>query len=344
MISLMKQALHGKRVSRADVARAAGVAPCTVSLVLNKTPGARVSEKVRQKIQDAAETLGYRPSAAARALVTGKTRTIAVVLFQGGNPFDEYTNGILGPFWKKVNHEKYRMVIDSISMDGNAADFFIDNTADGIVLMAPPREVNNLSIMQTAKFPLICIGNTPDCGNVDYVDLDNYASGKEATQHLIENGHRKIAHIAGVLEHSSTAVERLNGYRDALTEAGIRYNPELVIHAPFEYHYSKNAARNLLGRGVDFTAVFTACIDGAYALIDVATEQGIRVPEDLSVVSIKARNYGRRCGVSGILNPLDGIGISAAEILLSRLNGRRSMPEVKKLHGELFVGSTVKKL
>jgi LacI family transcriptional regulator, galactose operon repressor len=334
------------RISRADVARAAEVAPCTVSLVLNNNPKARVREEVRKRIREAAAELGYRPSATARALVTGRTNSIGVVIFQGGNPFDVYTNGILSTFWKKMHSKKYRMVLDSIEMDGDAAEYFIDHVTDGVLLMAPPREVKNLDLMREANFPVVCVGNIPDCDNVDYVDLDNYTASKEITRYLIEQGHTKIAHIAGVLEDSSTAVSRLTGYRDALEEAGIKYDPGMVTHSAFIYEGGKTATVELLARQKDFTAIFTATGEMSYGAIDELSANGLKVPDDISVATIKlvSKVIGRRCEITGIINPLKDIGTAAADILFQRINGLKDAPSEQKFHGELFVGNTVKKI
>lgn len=334
-----------KRVSRADVAKVVGVAPCTVSLVLNNTPNTRVRDKVRQRIHEVANELGYRPSATARALVTGRTNSIAIVIFQGGTPFDAYTSEMLGEFWKRIHDEKFRIIVDSIGIKDDAAQFFIDHAADGILLVAPPREIKNLILMQKAEFPLVCVGNIPDCENVDYVDLDNYSASKKITEYLIKQGHRKIVHISGILEYSSTAVERLSGYRDALFGAGIDYDPSNVFHGEFIYDAGRDGIKKFIADKKEFTAVCATCSDTAYGAIDELAAHGISVPSDVSIATVKSINkVGRRRELTGIINPLKEIGKIAGEILSQRIKGLKGSAIEQRLSGEFFIGNTVKKL
>jgi len=335
-----------RRVSRADVAKIVGVAPCTVSLVLNNTPNTRVRDKVRQRIHEVANELGYRPSATARALVTGRTNSIAVVIFQGGNPFDTYTNMILRSFWDRIHHEKYRIIVDSIESNADASEFFVDHAADGILLVAPPPDVKNLSIMQKAEFPLVCVGNIPNSENVDYVDLDNYSASKKITEYLIKQGHRKIVHIGGILEQSSTALERLAGYRDALLGAGIDYDPSNVFHGEFIYDAGREGIKKFIADNNDFTAIFAACGDSAYGAIDELEAHDISVPCDVSIAAIKSltKFTGRRCELTGIINPLKEIGKIAGELLFQRVKGLKGTSVEQRLTGELFIGNTVRKL
>lgn len=342
----MSKLPHRGRVSRADVAKLAEVAPCTVSLVLNGNPN-RIKEATRQRIRDAVTQLGYKPSATARALVTGRMDSLGVVIFQGGTPFDTYTSGLLTSFWNRIRQDKYRLSFDSIELDGNAAGYFIDHAADGIMLIAPPRQVNNLAMMQQARFPMVCVGNHPEACAVDYIDIDNYAAGRQLTELLIEHGHKKIIHLAGVPDKSSTAAERLAGYRDAMRHAGLEVVEDRNIYCgDFVYAQGRDAIANVLAKHIDFTAVFAATGDTAYGAIDELAARGLNVPDDVSVVGIKAltKIVGKRCQVTGILNPLDKIGKAAGEILLQRINGLDTPPIKQLITGELFTGNTVKRI
>ena len=336
---------HQGRVSRADVAKLANVAPCTVSLVLNDTPN-RIREETKQRVRDAAKQLGYKPSATARALVTGRMDSLGVVIFQGGTPFDTYTSGLLTSFWNRIRLDKYRLSFDSIELAESAAGYFIDHAADGIMLIAPPGQVKNLEMMQQAGFPLVCVGNHPESSAVDYVDIDNYAAGRQLTELLIEHGHKKIIHIAGIPDKSSTAAERLAGYRDAMRHAGLKVEYPYIYCGDFVYEYGRAAIAEALDKTIDFTAVFAATGDTAYGAIDELAARGLNVPDDISVVGIKALSNvaGKRCQVTGILNPLDQIGEAAGEILLQRINGLDT-PAVKQLiKGQLFTGNTLKRI
>lgn len=342
---IMSDKLHQGRVSRADVAKLADVAPCTVSLVLNNTPN-RIKEETRQRIRDAAQQLGYKPSATARALVTGRMDSLGVVIFQGGSPFDPYTSGILTSFWHRIRQDKYRLSFDSIELDESAAGYFIDHAADGIMLIAPPGQVEGLEMMQKAGFPLVCVGNHPETSAVDYIDIDNYSAGRQATELLLEHGHKKIIHIAGIPDKSSTAAERFAGYRDAIQDAGLVLDPQYIFSGDFIYETGKAAILDALEKGVDFTAVFAATSDTAYGAIDELETHGFDVPNDISVVEIKTLTnvVGKRCQVTGIINPLEQIGKVAGEILLQRINGAKTPAVQRLIRGELFTGNTLKRI
>ncbi len=335
-----------RAITRRDVAELAGVSASTVSLVLNNTPNTRISEDTRKRVMAAADKVGYRPSAVARALVTGKTNTIGVLIFYAESPFDKYTGGILSAFWNLVHKNGYRLTIDGIPPDGDASVMFRERAADGVLLLVPPPEIKNLEVMIQAQFPLVCVGSTITDQNIDYVDTDNYMAGKDGTQHLLDRGHKKILHIAGPVDDMTSARDRLRGYRDAMEENGIGFDPAFVVQGNYLAVSGKQAMHRALQQKLDLTAVFAANDGMARGAMEELRNSPLRVPDDVSVVGVNNDPAGEITpgDLTAIQQPMEAVGHAAAEIMLSRIRGNGGRPRQHLFRGRLISGSSVRQL
>ncbi|RMD79857.1 MAG: LacI family transcriptional regulator [Lentisphaerae bacterium] len=341
-----------KVVTRNDVARKAQVSPSAVSLVLNNTPGVRISKQTRARILAAANELGYRPSAIARAVSTGRTHTIGVLLCNTDQIFEPYTAFLLQGIWPTLREHQYRLTIDALTKDRDIAIFCREHAADGVIIIAPPDNVTGVDLIIDQGYPAVSVGSelAPE---VDYVDLDNSHAAYLATSYLIRMGHRRIAHLTGDI-HMSSGRERLWGYRRALAEAGIEFDPNIVIESYYgEREKSITHARELLSRRHDhsYTAVFAGSDEIAGSFVEAAQEIGLGIPEDISVIGING--FPQQTTIvdrsikllSTIRQPFLEIGSRAARLVLQRLNEKET-PRAQKLllRGELVEGHTVRRL
>lgn len=334
-------------VRRKDVAAAAGVAPATVSLVLNRHPGVSIPEATRKRIFEAAERLGYRPSHVARSLSSGRTHTVGAVMHFLSSPFQLYTAGLLNGVWTEIERRNYRLMIGRATEDASAAHLFVERCVDGLLVLAPPMypKDRELASIAAAGFPTVLVGATLPGAPFDYVDLDNAAAARLVVETLAAAGHRRIAHVAGPVATSMAAKDRLGGYRAALRAQGLPVEDALVVATDWTSESTRDAVAELLRRKAGFTAVFAANDGIAADVVAALREAGLVVPRDISVVGIdgfSARPLPDLC-LTTVRQPLEGIGRTAAERLLARIEGgeRDEPPRRILLTGELVVGETV---
>lgn len=260
-----------------DVSRLAGVSQKTVSRVINNAPN--VSADVRNRVNAAVEALGYRPNAAARALVTQRTRVIGIIT-PGTTLYGPSAQlfGVERAAWRAG----YSVVI--VSTDGSSGvelgrgiERLIDNGVDGIVL-AGPITVEGLISDVFRGVPVISVGD-PVTGCPGVI-ADQHAGVRQAIEHLLSLGHRTVWHVAGPISWYS-ANARIEAWREALQQAGA------PVHDPLTGDWSARAgyqAGRELAERPDVTAVFAANDQMASGLMRAFKEKGRQIPEDVSIV------------------------------------------------------------
>ncbi|WP_369252901.1 LacI family DNA-binding transcriptional regulator [Streptomyces sp. R41] len=266
-----------------DVARLAGVSQKTVSRVFNDEP--YVSADVRRRVLDAAEQLGYRRNNAARALASGRTRSIGVVTL-GTALYGPAT--LLMGVERIVRDTGYALrVVNTMEGDpagiAGALDSLLDQGVDGIVISEPIDEDGDGEDMSVrVEVPILVIGAPPPFAASTVLVAGGGADlmAQAATDHLLDLGHATVHHLAGP-QRWYAARDRLEGWRAALTERGRDVPP--VVEGDWSAASGYEAGR-ALAADPDVTAVFSANDDMAIGLIRALTEAGRRVPEDVSVV------------------------------------------------------------
>ena len=230
-----------------DVAREAGVSTATVSRALNDT--AQIAPATRLAIEAAVERLGYRPNTIARSLVTKSTQTIAFLLPDITNPFyaslvagiqqialaSDHTMLLCTTGGDAAQEEEYLSLLRAKQVDGALVD--------GLTI--PP---DRIARFVEDGFPIVCLDRDVKSQSVPLVQVDNKRGARMATEHLLELGHRRIAHVAGAPELGISA-QRQKGYRDALAAAGLAHDPQLVATGRFTEDGGYEATRSLLDSG-----------------------------------------------------------------------------------------------
>lgn len=262
-----------------DVARLAGVSHQTVSRVLNDLPNVRSSTKAR--VEDAIKQLRYRPSTAARTLVTRRSRTIGLVTT--GAPDFGPTSTVIG-FNEAAREARYAVSIASM-LDADpesvraAFDLLLRQNVEAIVLIAARRGALESIRGIELGVPLLAVESG---GRVGFhsVSIDQYKGACEAVGHLISLGHKNILHLAGP-EDSMDATERVRGWRDTLAEHG------LVAREPMVGDWSPRSGYRFgltLVPPLDFTAIFVGNDQMALGVIHGLARNGVRVPQDVSII------------------------------------------------------------
>jgi DNA-binding LacI/PurR family transcriptional regulator len=261
-----------------DVAEAAGVSYQTVSRVLNDRP--KIAPATRDRVLAAIDALGYRPNRAARALVTSRTRAIGVVLT---------ARALYGPFSTFLAIEAaarqagYAVSASPHASDDaedivRAVDSLVSHGVDGIVAIAPQDRARDAVQHLGARVPVLTLQGLPD--EVDGFGFDQRGAAGLATAHLIELGHRVIAHLPGP-DGWAEADERRRGYVEEMAAHGLE--PLLAPAGDWTPESGYLSAAALFARG-DVTAVFAGNDEMATGLLAAAAEAGLAVPRDLSVV------------------------------------------------------------
>ena len=263
----------------ADVAKLAGVSLQTVSRVINDSPHVRAD--TRERVQDAMRKLEYRPNPVARALVTGRSRTLGVV------SFDTTLYGPASTLFgiERAAHEAdYFVSIVSLrslasSSVVSAVERLRDQGVDGMLVIAPQDSARSALLHLPEDVPMVAAEAGPD-DSVPVVAVDQVAGARLATQHLLELGHRTVWHIAGPVDWLE-AQDRMSGWRSALEAAGAPAPP--VLHGDWSARAGHELGRELAATP-DVTAVFVANDQMALGLLRALHEAGRRIPGEISVV------------------------------------------------------------
>lgn len=269
-------------VTMREVAEAAGVSVATVSLVLNNKKGARIGAETRQRVRNAVKDLGYRPNAMAKTLVSGTSKFIGLVADAiASTPFaGQIIHGAQDEAWK---HGYVLLVANtegSEHVEKDAIAMMLEHKVHGILYSTwYHRPVEVPDALRETDFVLVNCSDQD--GNAPAVVPDEAQGGHTATTMLLEHGHTKIAFINTTTE-SPARTGRLAGYRRALSDAGIEFDPALVIDAAPDQEGGFGAVPDVLKTGA--TAVFCHNDRVAMGVYDGLRENGIAIPDDIAVV------------------------------------------------------------
>ncbi|MCC8395637.1 LacI family DNA-binding transcriptional regulator [Paraburkholderia sp. MMS20-SJTR3] len=269
-------------VTLEEIARAAGVSPSTVSRILNGT--ARVLPAKQQAVEEAIARFNYRPNILARGLASGRTETIGVLTQAVSSPFyAEWLRGIEEALYEPGFTPIFVSSRWNLADEKARLEQLIARRVDGIILLHA--QLDEATLTDYARWaPMLVLGRSvQNSAALAGLPIDNLQGARDATRHLIEQGHREIAFIAGPSNHED-AIERLDGYRSALIEAGIGFDPELVEQGDYLETGGVAAMERLIARHPSFSAVFCANDQTAYGARLAMFRRGVRVPDDVSLV------------------------------------------------------------
>lgn len=332
---------RGKKITIHEIAERANVSISTVSRVMNSAKG--VSDEKRHAVLSAIEELDYRPNQSAQGLASGQSMTIGVVTqFINSPHFSAMTSGIMQGF----NDGEYSVVFTDGSFDpekekGIITDL-LNRHIDGLILLVGG--MGDDAVMQLSQqIPLIVVGrNVTEISN-QCVYIDQYAAAYHAMRHLINMGHRNIAHIVGEATHRD-AIDRKLAYKAALEDAGITPDPGLIVQGDFLEQSGLMAVEMLFTRGKPFTAIFAANDQMASGARLALFRKGIRVPEDVSIIGFDDQSFANYMTppLTTVRQPSLEMGRTAARMMLKLLNDEPLDPP--NFHGELIIRESVAKL
>jgi DNA-binding LacI/PurR family transcriptional regulator len=276
-----------RRVTTNDIAREAGVSRTTVSHVLNNHPRIVLSANTRKRVLATARKLGYVPNSAARMLVTGRSRTIGLVLSPPDLiSVDAFVPMVIFGLNEACHAQGYRLLMEAVQ-DPTDVDAYLDlaksKRIDGLIAINPRERDVALQKVIESKFPLLVFGSSGHPQENSIGTQDDQGSS-QATMHLLSLGHRRIAHISYAPLVYLPARQRLKGYRAALKVAGLPYDKKLFAEGDFSYQSGYRAMRQILASAVAPTALFAGNDTIAIGAMVAAREAGLSIPENLAVV------------------------------------------------------------
>jgi LacI family transcriptional regulator len=311
-------------VTMKDIAKELGVSVVTVSKVMRGHSD--IGTETRERVLAKAKELNYRINFSARSLITGKSYQVGIIVPTLLHPF---FGQVLEALSSTLVQNGYAAIITSSKEDAGveeaAIEQFLAHRLDGLIIASCSTSSAKFKQLQELDMPFVLIDRYfPDL-RTNFVGVDDFAMGKMATTHLITMGCKRIAHIRGL--PFTTGVGRFEGYKSALKEHGLKFDPSLV--SPYmtvdgrDWEQSHGAMQPLLGSKRP-DGVFCYNDPIAIAAIDAALEAGVRIPEDMAFIGCDNLHYDSSLKVplSSMDHQSGQIGVRAAKILLHLLKDK----------------------
>ncbi|XEC94240.1 LacI family DNA-binding transcriptional regulator [Paenibacillus tarimensis] len=302
-----------------DVATRAGVSVATVSRVLNGSK--LVNEKTRNRVLESIKELNYTPNAAAKTLRSKRTMTIGVVV---SDIEVSYYAEIIKGIENMANSLHYNVIIcDAQNQKEKEAGFIFllqNRTVDGMIFVTPSLSNQELIALVEEGYNVAVVGRLIEHADIPCIHTDNVKIARDVVNHLIEQGHERIAFLSGYAD-AIDSYERLEGYMKALRDAGLPFVPNLIENGDFNEDGGHLALLRLFDKKVPFTAVFAANDEMALGVYRACRELSVSIPEQLAVVGVDNIRITKYVTprLSTIEQPKYTMGALLAEKLIDRM-------------------------
>ena len=315
----------GDHVTIHDIARRAGVSVSTVSRVLNNTVPVARAKKLA--VLAAVEALRYRPNVLAQELARGHTLAVGVLPQGISNPF--YSRLLKGIEQGLRGTPYYPLFAsgEEPEEEAQAFEMLLSHRVEALILMGGRPIADDRLLQLSARLPIVAIGRTVAGLESRCVRVGNEEGAHKATRHLLDLGHRRIAHIVGLPWHPD-AVARRRGYERALEDAGVALDASLIVEGDFEEASGLAATAQLLAAGRRFTAIFAANDQMAMGAALALFQHRLRVPRDVSVIGFDDQpSAAYTCPpLTTIRQHAVEMGRATARALVDELQGHRFVP------------------
>lgn len=318
-----------------DVARQAGVSHQTVSRVINES--ADVLPETRALVEEAIKELGYRPSAIARSMARGQTHTLACI---SPNLTDYTFASVIEGAETEARQHGY-FILSSSATDPDAFRELVDELVghrrvDGLIVINPYSDARFEHLPE--NFPVVFVGARAHGEGISSVCLDDEKVAYEATRHLISLGHTGIAMVTGPMEEDCSQ-DRTEGYRRALTEAGIPFDESMIVEGDWSATSGQDALLSFVEQGRAPTAVFAQNDRMAMGVLRAARDVNLKVPSQLAVIGVDDMPLSSYFDppLTTMQQDMPRIGREATRILLDIINKKNTSLREVKLSAQLIV-------
>ena len=325
-----------------DIAKAANVSPTAVSMAINNRRG--VSQQTRKRILRIAKNLNYTPNYAARSLISKRSCTLGLIISDIADPFyPELAKGIE----EKANSLGYSIILCNTGLnldkEKHCADTLLRRNVDGIIFSTVVVDDPNIDQLIQNQFPFVVINRIPFkhpfADKIDHVIIDSYAGGYKAVEHLYKLGHDRIAIIAGYMK-VSTAIDRTEGAKKAMSDYGLEFNPQFFIECNYSRQQAFQAAKRLLALKKTPTAFFVQDDNMALGVREAVLSCGLKIPEDIAIIGFDDIDMASITGIelTTISQKKYEMGVMATQILINKIEGETpSMVNKLVLDAELII-------
>ncbi len=315
-----------RRPTIIDVAARAGVSIKTVSRVINNEK--HVSTEMRNRVRQSVADLGFEANLSARGMRALSPERSHVIAQLYGDPGGAYTGNLQLGLLDRCRYFGYHLVIEELDykspdVERRAHDMVKRLRLDGAVLTAPLTDNDVvLRVLDEAGVPYVCITPQAESRRIASVRIDEKRAAHQLTQHLLSFGHRRIGFIRGLPNHAATTL-RYQGFEQAMKEWGLDVDPSLVEDGDFRYFAAIPCAQRLLTRPDRPTAIFASNDEMAAAVIKVAHELELKLPDECSVVGFDDFPTAEMLwpSLTTVRQPVFQMGLAAGDLLFGRLNG-----------------------
>jgi LacI family transcriptional regulator len=325
-----------------EVAKLSGVSRSTVSRVINNDPN--VKEATRARVKEVIEQVNYRPNVVARRLASGRTRIIGLVLptAQSSLFTDPFFPGLIQGITTVCNARDYSVMLWLTNQEQERMKIHqlaSDSLLDGVVIASYLIDDPILEALTKSNLPFLLIGRHPSRNDLNYLDADNLHGARDAVNHLLRLGRRRVATITGP-SNMIAGADRREGYEIALRDRGITPDPVLIIEEDFTESGGYNGMLRLLPQNPD--AVFVASDAMALGALRALRESGKRVPEDVAMVGFDDIPSATHMDppLTTVRQNIQRMGQLAAETLLQMLDEGIAPPHHLVLPTELIIRSS----
>ena len=334
-----------KKATIYDVAKKSGVSPKTVSRVINNERS--VSNDKRESVLKAVEQLGYKPNNSARSLRNNRAYAIGL-LYDNLSP--AYILDLQAGLLSVSEKEQFNVVIKLCNVERsllmNQITSLLDNSkVDGFVLSPPISDDSEIiDLLESKSCPFVRIAPIKTGATSPYVGVNDRALSEELMEHLLMLGHQSIAFIVGDLAHKA-AVERYEGYRQALSRAGIQIDKQLIAQGDFSFESGEICAKQLLSLKDMPSAIFASNDEMAAGVLKAARQMSILVPEQLSIVGFDDAPVSKQLWptLTTVRQPVKEMAAQSAKLLLDVIQNKKETKQTVELTCELVIReSTVK--
>jgi LacI family transcriptional regulator, galactose operon repressor len=322
-----------------EIARLSGVSRSTVSRVVNNDP--KVSERTRTQVQEVLQRVNFHPNAAARSLAAGRSRVLGLVIPMGvaalfTDPyFPLLTQGVAAAA-NAHDHSVMLWVAEPEYERRTIGQVMQNGLIDGVILASMLSDDPLLRALIQGSLPFILVGRHPTNTTVNYIDVDNINSARQAVTHLLRLGRRRIATITGP-QNMSVGADREAGYVTALRQRGLAIDPNLIVESDFTESGAHAAMQRLLPFNPD--AVFAASDVMAIGALRALRDAGRRVPEDIALIGFDDMPFAARSDppLTTVRQPVQRTGEVAAETLIDLIEHPEAQPRRILLPTELVI-------